>query len=334
MIKIVKAVYGGADVREIIEKKYLHNNIIELSVNNDVFGDPLPFVVKTMDIEIDDDGKIFKYVANEGENFRYPKQKYRRENSLILTSCNRIEQVLLAIAVNKEIIKDKFNLIVVDCSTPRLTVSSGVAMHKSDDPYNLINDFNYNPNWEIIEDYVSSISKISNFQMIHMSPRMSKQPGEAIMTSVGINVASLLGSKYAVKLTGVCNLKYDVFSKLDEYVGNCSVATWRRTGFGNQKSTRIFACNPSELNPAFNNVGYFGWVNEYDFIERKFERIINNSFSVDKINHLDLDERDILVDEGVGRNDHRTIIYDNLIKHNLLDCDDVWIRKFLNNEIW
>jgi hypothetical protein len=334
MLKIIKALYGNSDVREIIENNYIDNNIIRFSVNNDVFGNPLPYVVKVLELEIDDNGKLFKYIANEGENFKYPREKYVKENTLVLTSCNRIEQILLAIAINKEIIQEDFNLVIADCSTPELNTTSGIDMHVSDDPYNLINEFNYNTDYKKIESYVKTISKIKKFNMIHISPRFSKQPGEAVLTCLGLNAASLLGSKYAVKLTGVCNLKYDIFSKLDDYLDGKNVVTWRRTGFGNQKSTRVFACNPSELNKAFMDSGYYGWVYEYDFIERKFERIINENINEDKINHMILDERDIIVDEGIGRNDHREIILENIIKHNLTNSNDIWIKKFLNGGIW
>lgn len=331
-IIIKKALYGNLDVKDIIQNKCIKNEIIHFPVNNDIFTDPAPGTIKTLDIEFEYNGVLIKELLNEGENYYYPKQKYIPENSLVLTSCNRIEQVLLAIAINKEIIKEDFNLIVADCSTPYLDSNKGTKMHGGDDPYNLITEQNYNPYYNMIEDYVKGIPKIKKFMMVHVSPRLSKQVGESVLISLGLNAAALLGSKYAVKLTGVCTLKYDIFAKLNEYVNDKSVATWTRTGFGNQKSTRVFACKADELSSLLTNAGWIDWVTDkYDFVERKFEKIINNGESV---NHMNLNEVDILVDEGFGRKDHRKIIYENLEKHNLLNSEDIWIRKFLNGGIW
>jgi hypothetical protein len=334
MLKVLKAFYGGADVKDIINDHFVSETEIRFSINNEVFGDPMPYVSKTLEIQIDHDGTVVDYIANEGENFCYPRSKYKVENTLVLTSCNRIEQILFAIAVNKEIIKEDFNLVVADGSTPNLDADKGIWMHASDDPYNLINNFNYNPNWQLISEYVKDIAKIKQFRVINVTPRLGKQVGEATLTSLGLNAAALLGSKYAVKLTGVCHLKYDVFAKFNEYLGDKSVATWHRTGFYNQKATRVFACRPDDLSTSLLNAGWGGWINEYDFLERKFERIINESMSPEKINHMSLDERDIIVDEGVARTDHRYVLYANLEKHGLLESEDVWIRKFLDGGIW
>ena len=333
MIKVIKAIYGGKDVKDIIESRYIQNDTIRISINNESFdGDPMVGSVKTLDIELDHDGKIVTYVANEGENYIYPMLKHTELNTLVLTSCNRIDQILFAIAVNKEIIKEDFNLVVADCSTPHLDSNSAIHMHKGDDPYNLVNDQNYNPNWEMIEEYVRSIHKIKEFKIIHVNPRMSKQVGEAHLVGLGLTAAALMGSKYTIKLTGVCHLKYDIFAKFDEFIDDSGVATWRRSGFGNQKSTRVFMGKPDELIIALAKAGFYEWVYEYDFIERKLEKVVNAY--IDKCNHMDLDERDIIVDEGLPRKNHRQVLTENLEKHGLLDSQDPWIRKFLDGNIW
>lgn len=328
-IIIKKAYYGHVDVKDIIEK-HIKNNIIELSASNDTFGDTLPGVEKKLELEFEYCGELINYIANEGEYFIYPKPKYKKENTLILTSCNRIDEILFAIAVNKEIIKCDFNLIVVDCSTNNLTIDNAIKMHNSDDPYNLINEKNYNSNWEQIEEYVNTINKIKQFMMIHITPRLNKQKGDAILTSIGLNAAALIGSKYAVKLTGVCHLKYDIFSKFDEYIDDKSVATWKRTSF-NDISTRVFICRPDKLNKILIDAGFFGWVDEFDFIERKFKKLI-----IDDCNLMNLDEVNIIVDDGININtsNYRQKVYDNLKNHNLLDSGDIWIQKFLNNSIY
>jgi hypothetical protein len=91
---------------------------------------------------------------------------------------------------------------------------------------------------------------------------------------------------------------------------------------------------PDEFGALLSQQGWSEWVYTYDFIERKLEKIINKNLPADKIKHFDLDERDIIVDEGIGRNDHREIIMANLEKHNLLDCNDKYIKSFLEGNIW
>lgn len=333
MLKVIKAEYGGKDVKDIVVNKWMKDNTIILSVNNDTFeGDPMAGVSKKFDIVLDDNGTIIEYTANEGENYSYPKQKYLKENTLIVTSCNRISQVLFAIAVNKEIIKEDFNLVVVDCSTPHLSSEDGIKMHISDDPYNLVKEHNYNPNWNQLEDYIKTINKIKQYRVIHVNPRMSKQIGEANLIALGMTAASLMGSKYSIKLTGVCHLKYDIFTDFKDKIGESPCLTWRRTGFYNQKSTRVFAGRSDKLASLFVESGYAGWVKEYDFLERKFERILDENF--DNNNHADWDERDIIVDEGVARTDHRKVLYENLEKHGLLDSEDVYIKAFIEGGIW
>jgi hypothetical protein len=333
MINIIRATYGGKDVKDIIESRYVKNNVISVNVNNESFdGDPMVGVLKTLDIEFEYDGKLISYKANEGENYIHPMQKHRQLNTLVLTSCNRIDQVLFAISVNKEIIKEDFNLIVVDCSTPHLDANSAINMHTSDDPYNLVNNYNYNPNWTIIEDYVKTIQKIKEFKIIHVEPRMNKQVGEAYLVGLGVTAAALMGSKYIIKLTGVCHLKYDIFKMFNELIGDYGVATWKRTGFPEQKSTRVFIGKPDELTIALVKAGFYEWVYEYNIVERKFEKIINKY--IYKSNHMDLHERDIIVDEGMGRLDNRYILTKNLEEHNLTGSSDEWIRKFLDGGIW
>lgn len=333
MISIIKATYGGKDVKNIIESRYIKDDVISVSVINESFdGDPMFGVSKTLDIEFYHDDKLVTYSANEGENYIYPMQKHKKLNTLVLTSCNRINQILFAIAVNKEIIKEDFNLIVVDCSTPHLDANNAINMHRGDDPYNLINIQNYNPNWTMIEEYVKTISKIREFKIIHVDPRMNKQVGEAYLVALGVTAATLMGSKYIIKLTGVCHLKYDIFERFGELIGDHGVATWKRTGLPDQKSTRVFIGKPDELTIAIAKAGFYEWVYEYDVIERKFQKITNKY--IDKCNHIDLDEADIIVDEGMGRSDHREILTKNLEKHGLMNSQDPWIKEFLSGLIW
>ena len=330
MIKIIEAKWGDLDVTSVIQNRYTHNNEIHLCATNDYFTDPNPGNSKELRLVIEYDGKVIEEIVNENANFHFPFPKYQTDNALILTSCNRVDQINLALSVNSRIINQPFTLIVADGSTPHLDSNGAIMMHQGDDPYNLINDRNYNPNWEQIEEHIKTLPNIKNYRVIHQSPRQEKQVGEAELMSLGITAASMLGCKYGIKLTGVCNLKRNPF---DDKLGEESVYTWKRTGYGH-KSTRVVMFRPDEFGALLSQQGWSEWVYTYDFIERKLEKIINKNLPTDKIKHFDLDERDIIVDEGIGRNDHREIITQNLIKHNLLDCDDRYIQSFVNGNIW
>lgn len=333
MISIIRATYGGKDVKDIIESRYIKDDVISVIVTNESFdGDPMIGVFKTLDIEFNDDGILVSHKANEGANYIYPMQKQKELNTLVLTSCNRITQVLLAIAVNKEIIKEDFNLVVADCSTPHLNANQAINMHIGDDPYNLVNNQNYSPNWAIIEDYVKTIPKIKDFKIIHVSPRMNKQVGEAYLVGVGITAASLMGSKYIIKLTGVCHLKYDIFEKFNKLIGNSGITTWSRSGFKNQKSTRVFMGKPDELTIALVKAGFYEWIDEYEAIEFKFGKIIDKY--IENYTHLEFDEQDIIVDGGIDRTYPREALTKNLEKHGLLNSQDPWIKEFLSGHVW
>jgi len=337
-LEILSAYYGAngveIDVKDIIVNNYLRDNKLNLGISNHQFGcDPIVGYEKSLKLRIMFDETEYFLEEPEGAIINFPEDRYFPENCLVLTSCNRIDQICLAIAVNKEIIKDRFNLVVADGSTPHLSASEAVEMHNGDDPYSLINSNNYNPNYELIEQYVRTIPKIKEFRIVHVSPRLDKQTGEATLTAQGLLAAANLGSKYALKLTGVCNLKYDVFQTFNERMGDGAVMTWKRSGF-DQRSTRVFAVRPDIYMGMLATEGHYGWVRCYDFIERRFNKL--NMKHQDIVNpiELQLDESDIIVDEGIGRKDHRQIITENLRKHNLLESSDPWIRKFLNGEIW
>lgn len=330
MIKIIEASWGGLDVSSIIKDNILINNKIIICANNDCFTDPKPFHTKELKLVFEYNGEIIEEIINENYIFEFPFPKYKTDNALIITSCNRVDQICLSLSVNSRIINYPFTLIVVDSSTPHLDANDAITMHIGDDPYNLINNSNYNPNWQLIEEHIKKLPNIKEYRVIHQSPRQEKQVGEAELMSIGITSASMLGCKYGIKLTGVCHLKRNPF---DDKLGEESVYTWKRTSFID-KSTRVVMFRPDEFGPLLLQQGWSKWVYSYDVIERKLEKIINKNIPINKIKHFDLDERDIIVDEGVGRHDHREIITNNLITHNLLDCDDKYIKSFLEGNIW
>jgi hypothetical protein len=351
MIQIVRALCGyrsrsnpsaidlttATDVTKVIKERYELNNTIIIPA---MFSDSYPDITKILALTIIDSDKEFEVIIPEGEKYNYPPNVYQPENSLVLTSCNRIDQVCLAIAINKEIIKEDFNLVIADCSTPELDINAGLALHELDPQYDAnyvptVTNLNYSPNWHIIEDYVKDIKKIKNYRMIHISPKLSKQVGEATLISHGLNSATLMGSKYAVKLSGTCILKYDIMEVLPRLLGKCYLATWEKKVMPGVSSTRVFACKPQEVSKAITSGGWYEFADDYNWIENRFEKIVKKYMSTSYVNNTAFVEDEIIVDGGDMPNvKQRALILSNLQKHNLMDSDDIWIKKFLNGEIW
>jgi len=358
MIQIVRALYGprsrtnysaidlasAIDVTKIIRERCELNNTIIIRSYWDVctalLSDPCPGIAKVLLLIISDNNSSFEVIIPEGEKYNYPHNIYQPENSLVLTSCNRINQVCLAIAINKEIIKEDFNLVIADCSTPELDANNGLALHGLDPEYNdycipTVDNFNYSPNWHMVEDYVKNIKKIKNYRMVHISPKLNKQIGEANLISHGLTSASLLGSKYAVKLSGTCILKYDIMRVLPRFLSECHLATWERKLMPGVASTRVFACKPQEVSKAIISGGWYDFADDYNYIEHRFNKIVKKYMSTSYVNNTAFIEDEIIVDGGDMPNvKQRALILSNLQKHNLMDSDDIWIKKFLNGEIW
>jgi hypothetical protein len=328
-MKVSKALWGGVDVTDKIYQWFVRDDKISISADNHYLTDTQPGVEKILEIWIEDNGIEHYFEVNEGANLKYPQTKYVDEDCLIMTSCNRVEQCLLALAVNSRIIQKPFNLVVADCSTPDLKKEDGVRLHTGDDPYNQIKDHNYNPDWALFKKWIPTFPNIKNYEIIHVSPRLPKQRGEATLMSLGSMMGTMMGSRYGLKLTGVCHLKEDWVSNLSNLVEEYDITTIKR-GSGNECSTRVTAFQNDKFSEMLSKEGYAKWIDEYDFIERKLDKMC------DRYNRKEFkgDERSFIVDEGLGRHDHREIIMKNLEKHNLLDCDDYFIKKFKKGKIW
>lgn len=330
MIKIIKAEWGGLDVSSIIRDKFLIDNKLNFRACNENFTDPKPFHQKELELILEYNGEIVEDIINENATFQFPFSKYKIDNAVIITSCNRIDQICLALSVNSRIINNPFALIVVDSSTPHLDVTDAITMHENDDPYNLVNNKNYNSNWHLIEEHIKTLPNIKEYRVIHQSPRQEKQVGEAELMSLGITSASMLGCNYGIKLTGVCHLNKNPF---DNKLSDNYIYTWKRSSV-NQLSTRVVMFRPDEFGSLLIKYGWKEWVHTYDFVERKLERIIKKYLPKNKVFDFKKEESDIIVDGGLNSYNLRELITNNLIKHNLLDCNDKYIKSFLQGNIW
>jgi hypothetical protein len=142
MIKIISAFYGTfiinkddmgniqikgeykIDVSEIIRNN-IKNNQLEIHVGNHIFTDPNNGVIKELYVKYEYDNILYESIVNEGEIFKISKNNKNDypfikkltvddknvdyNNILLLTSCNRIKQVLLSLSLNLQIIKGNIN---------------------------------------------------------------------------------------------------------------------------------------------------------------------------------------------------------------------------------
>jgi hypothetical protein len=181
----------------------------------------------------------------------------------------------------------------------------------------------------MFDEHIKTLPNIKDYKVIHLTPRLPKQRGEATLMALGSMMASMMGSKYGLKLTGVCHLKQDHLSNIKEVVGD-SDFTYIKRSSSNQPSTRVLPINNDKFTEILGKEGYSEWIDEYDFIERRLDKIGKKH----NMNKWEGDERQWIVDEGIGRHDHREIIMANILKHDLQNTNDKYINKFLEGNIW
>jgi len=80
-------------------------------------------------------------------------------NILLLTSCNRIKQVLLSLSLNAQTIKQKFSVVVVDSSTPGVDAEIACEQHQSEDPYNVVKPHNYCSDINLLMTLINTFRK-------------------------------------------------------------------------------------------------------------------------------------------------------------------------------
>ena len=268
-------------------------------------------------------------------------------NILLLTSCNRIKQVLLSLSINAQIIEDKFSVVIVDSSTPDLKSEIACKIHDDDDPYNLVKPHNYcndvNLLYHAQKWFPKWFKNIEEFKVIHYSPRLLKQMGDSTSTAIGLTQAALIGNRrtgkqnYCLKLTGTSILTYDVVSQLPHLLKEKDILTWHRANIGGeQRSTRIFGSKPDILVPYILKEGWGEWCDDKDGIfEERFAKIINKYLS-DRINYTQNDEVGILLEGGSAMKDeYARKRIESFIELNKINSNATpYLRQFNNGEIW
>lgn len=264
-------------------------------------------------------------------------------NVLLVTSCNRIKQVLLSLSINSQIIKNKFSVIIVDNSTPGRRADEICSEHDSEDPYNFVKPYNYCSDVNLLYEASRFFPNIENFHVIHTSPRMYKQRGESNLISLGLLQASLTGiprfqniKNYCLKITGTSILTRDIVSDLPILLQNKDFVTWHRTNIGgSQRSSRIFACNPVPTCKIILDLGWDKFIDDICFMEDKIAQIAN-TFPEDQLFYTGLDETDVLLEGGMGllkENGRETI--EKFIREKNIDVHATpYLEEFVNGGIW
>lgn len=337
MLEILSAHYDNLDVTEEI-KLMVENNKLKVVASNDIFGDPTIGKVKKLTISYKLEDDIKSTFAYEGYSINIPENNLDANKILLLTSCNRIKQVILALTINSYIIKNPFHLIIADSSTPDISNLDGSNMHNME-PYNHINKSNYCSDISLFEKYIKLLPNIISYKIIHVSPRLEKAQGDAVLITLGLTQASLIGSistkdNYCIKLSGVAIMKDDLLSNLDEVLKHKDALTFHRSGFGHgEYSTRVFGCRPEIVSCITQKSGWINWVNaQAGDTEFRLAEILNNNIP-DRILYTQKDESCLLDNGGCHKDELRRRIEQQIIK-NKIPSNNPIIKEFIDGGIW
>lgn len=264
-------------------------------------------------------------------------------NVLLLTSCNRIKQVLLSLSLNAQIIKEKFSVVIVDSSTPNLDAEKACTIHQIQDPYNVVKPYNYCNDVDLLYNAHQYFPNIEQFKVIHYRPRLMKQMGDSTSTALGLTQAALIGNRkenkqnFCLKLTGTSILTYDILSDLPSLLENHDVLTWHRANIGGyERSTRIFGCRPEALVSNIVKEGWIDWCDDSTGIfEQRFAKMINKKL-LNRVNYTGNDENGLLLEGGVAMQQsygRKRIEY--FINKNNIDTNKTpWLKEFKEGGIW
>ena len=263
-------------------------------------------------------------------------------NILLLTSCNRIKQTLLSLSLNAQTIKGPFSVIIVDSSTEGVEPIQACHQHQGEDPYNTVKPHNYCSDVSLLYDFEKYISA-EQFKVIHTSPRLVKQRGEATLVALGLTQAALMGERhygkenYCLKLTGTSILKYDLLSELPNHLENAGVVTWHRANIGGyERSTRVFGCRPDEMIGHIAKEGWSSWCDDTTGVfEQRFANIIERVMP-ERVNYTNNDENGLLLEGGMAMQDSygRERITQFIKENNINTYATPYLRQFMDGNIW
>ena len=272
-------------------------------------------------------------------------------NTLLLTSCNRIKQVLLSLTLNSHIVKNPFNVVITDCSS--LNTPFNIAIQLDHDTTKITTK-SYCSDITLFEKHISLLYKIKTYKIIHHFPKMNKHGGESTLIKLGLSqvdsmntsdidadhrgcsfyneqITSRLNDSFCLKLTGVSILNYDIISKLPSLLKQHDIFTFKKLYQRELVSTRIFGCRPNILNSLIDKTENMFWTHEpHQFVEIKFNSLLKNH-DINKIMNIDSDESEILFDRACSLNRKSILMF---IKNNNIPIDYPIIQEFLDGDIY
>lgn len=252
-------------------------------------------------------------------------------NVLLVTSCNRIKQVILATTINALLIKEQFHLVVVDNSTTTIPVEAGALLH-AQQAYNHITQANYCADISLFDKHLSLLPNVSEYKLIHVSPRLDKQEGEASLITLGLAQAAILkDADFCLKLSGVAILRQEIFKELPGLLEQFDVVASHRSYFNQgELATRWFGCRPAAMLVVMAEAGWSTWVNKHHDVdlEHKFAKLARTL----RLNYLLLGEH-CLLDEGKGWAPQRKAI-SHLLATAQLPTNLPIIQEFLDGGIY
>ena len=265
-------------------------------------------------------------------------------NVLLLTSCNRIKQVLLSLSINAQIIEERFSVVIVDSSTPRVDAETACAIHQSQDPYNVVKPHNYCSDVDMLYDAAKWFPQIEQFKVIHFSPRLDKQRGEANSIALGLMQAALMGDRsrhkepnYCLKLTGTSILVKDMVSTLPTFLADADVVTWHRANIGgDERSTRIFGCRPNVMSGLLAQEGWGDWCDDATgILEQRFPRLLDKALP-GRVHYTGLSEDGFLLEGGMAMQDiYGRVRIEKLIEEREIHISSTpWLKEFSQGGIW
>jgi len=257
-------------------------------------------------------------------------------SAMIYTSCNRVQEVALAIAVNAVQIARPHVVIVADCSTPQLKFDAAYKLMRDGEPHINIDADTYSP-WSDPFDFLRPELAALQIELcvVHLD-WMPKQHGDAKLTSVGIDLARTLGCTAAAKLTGTCASRRDPLLLAEELVGSgIDFGILRRTQKIEHWSARCLLLNAARI--AEQRVNHSAeWLGAGPWARCCFEERIRNAVMTSrlKVDETGMKDNAVLLDGGghINPRMYSARLRDHLAKFPDAARQFAVIDQFLQNE--
>ena len=279
-------------------------------------------------------------------------------NVLVVTCCNRVKQTLLALSLNAQTIKDPFSVIICDSSTQGVPTEEAVGMCAAINPYNKVKESNYCSDVNLLRTAHQYFPNIEEFKVIHESPNIEQQAGDAFLMGLGFMQASLLGprddsgSNYVMKVSTASVLRRDIFKELPQLLLNKKFITWNYGPDPEWRSTRVMGGKPEAFVKLMAEAEYNEWTQGCGpypssphfpsemphpgaHLEMRYGHLLNKYIDPAQIHAAEGGEPSILVDGGgLSDEDFRRNV-EHFIKETNIDTGATpWLQEFTEGGIF